>query len=76
VRLRLGAPASVRLLDPRAAVAGEPLEMANFMREFGARLANAEKNTGAARFAFNAFQRAFFPPELKCPLSVIGNVAT
>jgi len=50
--------------------------MANFMREFGARLANAEKHTGAARFAFNACQRAFFPPGLKCPLSVIGNAAT
>jgi len=76
VRLRLGAPASVRLLDPRAAVAGETLEIANFMRGFGARLANAEKNTGAARFALHAFQRAFFPPELRCPLSVIDNAAT
>ena len=72
--LRLRVPASVRLVSPLNAISSDPLEMANFVREWGSRLANAEKNTGEARFAFNAFQRAFFPPEFKCPLSVIGNV--
>ncbi len=42
------------------------------MREYGTRLYNAEKNTGNARFAFNTFQRRFFPPEYRCPTSVIG----
>jgi hypothetical protein len=50
--------------------------MANFMREYGTRLYNAEKNTGAWRFAFNAFQRAFFPPEYRCPLAVLGGGVT
>ncbi|RYY34499.1 hypothetical protein EON62_03250 [archaeon] len=71
----------VRLVD-RAVVATtasttsavqDILGLANFLREFGCRLDNAEKNTGAARFAFNVFQRAFFPYEYKCPLTVLGN---
>ena len=71
--LRLRVPASVRLVSPLNAIASDPLEMANFIREWGSRLANAEKNTGAARFAFNAFQRAFFPVEYRCPISVMSS---
>ena len=53
-----------------------PPGMANFLREWGCRLYNAEKNTGSPRFAFNAFQRAFFPFELRAPLSVLGGAKT
>jgi hypothetical protein len=74
--LILASPVSMRLMTPLTAVASDPLEMANFIREWGCRLANTEKNTGSARFAFNAFQRAFFPLEYKCPVSVIGNNQT
>ena len=41
--------------------------------QYGTRLYNAEKNTGVPRFAFNAFQRMLFPPEFRCPPSVMGN---
>jgi hypothetical protein len=57
----------------RAAVMDDILGCAGFLREYGTRLSNAEKNTGKFAFAFNAFQRAFFPLEFRAPLSVIGS---
>jgi hypothetical protein len=49
--------------------------MAGFFREYGTRLANAAKNTGKFAYAINAFQRAFFPPELRAPTSTLGSSA-
>jgi hypothetical protein len=69
-------PLSLSLTDHTNTVVADPLGMANFMREYGTRLYNAEKNTGVARFAFNTFQRSFFPPEYRCPVSVIGGGET
>jgi hypothetical protein len=60
------------LPDPDEAVAADVVGMANFCREYGPRIANAEKNTGAAVYAFNALQRAFFPTHLQAPRTTIG----
>jgi hypothetical protein len=73
---RMVKAASMRLTTPDLALCSDPLVMANFMREWGSRLANTQKNTGAARFAFNHFQRRFFPPEYQCPTSVMGSGET
>ena len=69
-------PLRLEVEDPENTVTSDHGGMANFLREYGTRLYNAEKNTGAALFAFNAFQRAFFPPEYRCPTSVIGGKFT
>ena len=70
-------PLSMRIVagdtGVRAAVMDDILGCAGFLREYGTRLGNAEKNTGKFQFAFNAFQRAFFPLEFRAPLSVIGS---
>lgn len=71
-----GVPLTALIAQPDDAVCSDVLGMANFMREYGTRLSNAEKNTGTYKFAFNAFQRAFFPVEYRAPLSVIGGHAT
>lgn len=70
------APLTARYPAPYDAVVSDVLGMANFLREYGTRLANAEKNTGSYTFAFNAFQRAFFPLEYRAPTSVIGGKMT
>jgi hypothetical protein len=31
-----------------------------------------EKNTGSYAYAFNSFQRAFFPAELRAPFATLG----
>ena len=62
----------VDLPDPDEAVAADVVGMANFCREYGPRIANAEKNTGASVYAFNALQRAFFPTHLQAPRTTIG----
>jgi hypothetical protein len=56
-------------------VAADVVGTANFFREYGSRLGNAEKNTGRAAYAFSALQRAFFPPELRAPTSTLGSSA-
>jgi hypothetical protein len=61
---------------PDYTASGDVVGMANFMREYGTRLYNAEKNTGTARFAFNYLQRMLFPPEYQCPPSVAGGTQT
>jgi hypothetical protein len=60
------------LTHPDEAVAADVVGMANFCREYGPRLANAEKNTGAYFFAFNWAQRMFFPPYYRAPAATIG----
>ena len=74
--LRMVGPTRTFLSVPDDAVCADGLLMANFMREWGSRLANAEKNTGSDCFAFNTFQRSFFPVEYRCPLSVLGHSET
>jgi hypothetical protein len=46
------------------------------MRRHGVRLQNALKNTGKMRFAFNAAQMLFLPPQLRPPEGTGGNNAT
>ena len=67
-----GARVTVDLPDPDQAVAADVVGMANFCREYGPRIANAEKNTGAFFYAFNGLQRAFFPAHLQAPRTTIG----
>jgi len=62
----------IQLQRPYDTVVSDIVGMANFLREYGTRLGNAEKNTGTYAFAFSAFQRAFFPAEYRAPTSVIG----
>jgi len=62
----------VDLPEPDEAVAADVVGMANFLREYGPRLANAEKNTGSYYYAFNALQRAFFPFQFQAPKTTIG----
>jgi hypothetical protein len=64
------------LTQPDEAVAADVVGMANFCREYGPRLANAEKNTGAYFFAFNWAQRMFFPPHYRAPATTIGGKHT
>lgn len=63
---------TVKLLSTEEAVSSDVVGMSAFMREHGTRLANAQKNTGTYRYAFNIFQRQFFPQEYKAPYSVMG----
>jgi len=76
IRLSLASRFNVSLELAEEAVGADVVAMANFMREWGSRLANAEKNTGAARFAFNQLQLLFFPLEYRCPTSVLGAAET
>ena len=66
------AAAPLFFLTPGEAIGADTLGMANFLREYGSRIYNAEKNTGAYAFAFNSFQRAFFPFEYRAPSTVLG----
>jgi hypothetical protein len=42
------------------------------MRRHGVRRANAEKNVGTAKYAFNTFQKYFLPSELRPPSGTGG----
>ena len=68
--------APLTLTCPEDAVVADVVGMANFLREYGPRIYNAEKNTGHYAFAFNAFQRAFFPAEYRAPSATIGGKVT
>ena len=46
------------------------------MRRYGVRIVNAGKNTGKAKFAFNAAQIVFLPETLRPPPGTGGNKAT
>ena len=46
------------------------------MRSHGVRIANAEKNTGKAKYCFNRLQRSFFPEELQNPQGTGGGGVT
>jgi hypothetical protein len=63
---------AVALEDPRDAVAADVVGTANFLREYGSRIGNAEKNTGRQAYAFSSLQRAFFPPEYRAPFATLG----
>jgi hypothetical protein len=67
-----GVGVAVTLPDPDEAVAADVVGMANFLREYGPRISNAEKNTGSYYYAFNALQRAFFPSQFQAPRTTIG----
>lgn len=69
-------PISVHLSASSVVVSAQPLKMANIMREKGSRLANAQKNTGVEKFAFNTLQRSLFPVEYQCPVAVMGKAET
>jgi hypothetical protein len=42
------------------------------MRRHGVRRANAEKNVGSAKYAFNKVQKYFLPQELRPPSGTGG----
>jgi hypothetical protein len=46
--------------------------IADLMRRHGVRRANAEKNVGTAKYAFNKVQKYFLPPELRPPSGTGG----
>ena len=48
--------------------------VADLMRRHGVRRANAEKNVGVAKYAFNKVQKYFLPEELRPPSGTGGRV--
>ena len=48
----------------------------DLMRRYGVRLANAGKNTGKFKFAFNPLQTPFLPEPLRPPMGTGGNAKT
>ena len=53
----------------------EIMELANVMRGFGVRLANAHENMGERKFAFNALQRKCLPPCYRPPVDTLVSIA-
>ena len=70
----------VPVLTPRPCVAcwsaccspAQRAHVADLMRRHGVRRANAEKNVGSAKYAFNKVQKYFLPQELRPPSGTGG----